>query len=60
MKTLSQLNEPLSGMRRDTADYALMPDNDACSWWRCVEVRCTVGAIECKRRWLRCRQSFCG
>jgi hypothetical protein len=32
MKTLSQLNEPLSGMRRDTADYALMPDNDACSW----------------------------
>ena len=29
MKTLSQLNEPLSGMRRDTADYALVPDNDA-------------------------------
>jgi hypothetical protein len=60
MKTLSQLNEPLSGMRRDTADYALMLDNDAVqlvkmrrSPLHCGRNRVQTPVIEAQAKFLR-------
>lgn len=51
MKTLGELNEQLSRMRRETADYALMPDYDG---MQVLTMRkdCAAlwGAIECFKR----------
>jgi hypothetical protein len=51
VKTLSELNEKLRRMRRETADYALTPDNDAVKLQR-MRSECAAlwGAIECIKK----------
>jgi len=47
-KTLGELNEQLSRMRRETADYALMPDNNPVQLMK-MRSECAAlwGAVEC-------------
>jgi hypothetical protein len=51
VKTLDELNEQLSQMRRETADYALMPDHDSVELLG-MKSECGAlwGAIECFKK----------
>jgi hypothetical protein len=51
VKTLNELDDQLRRMRRDTADYALMPDNDPVQLMK-MRSECAAlwGAVECFKK----------